>query len=181
MSWTIQPLPTEGPLFEGAIRVYAEAFARPPYRDSDRGGEVRQRMVEQHRAYPRFRSFCALHSTGQVVGMTYGYHGARGQWWHDAVAAAFSVEQRAYWLRSSFELCEVAVAPAYQSFGIGRALIGRLLEGCDEDTCVLTSRGDSRASDLYLKLGFEHILRMRFFKDGHDFYVMGKRLKAPSG
>jgi hypothetical protein len=44
MSWTIRPLPTEGELFDDAIHVYGEAFSRPPYRDNDRGRDVRQRM-----------------------------------------------------------------------------------------------------------------------------------------
>ena len=181
MSWTIEPLPTVGPRFDGAINVYGEAFARPPYRDDDRGEEVRQRMQEQHRQYPAFRSFCAVHSNGRVIGMIYGYRGARGQWWHDSVSAALAPDLRAAWLASCYELCEVAVAPAFQSFGIGRALIARLLEGCREDTCVLTTRSDSRARDLYLKLGFEQIHSMRFFKDGHRFFVMGKQLTARPG
>ena len=180
MSWTIEPFPTSGPRFEGAIAVYGEAFARPPYRDKDRGAEVRQRMQEQHRQYPAFRSFCAMHSSGRVVGMIYGYRGARGQWWHDTVSAGFSPALRTTWLANSYELCEVAVSPAFQSFGIGRALIARLLEPCSEATCVLTTRSDSRARDLYLKLGFEEVQSMRFFKGGHLFYVMGKRLKSPA-
>lgn len=176
MSWTIEPLPTSGPLFEGAIRVYGEAFARAPYNDSDRGKEVRERMEKQHNLYPGFQAFCAVHSTGRVVGMIYGYSARQGQWWHEAVSAAFSPEQRREWLRSSYELCEVAVAPAYQSFGIGRALIGRLLQGREEATCVLTTRVDSRADELYARLGFESVHRMRFFENGYEFFVMGKRL-----
>jgi ribosomal protein S18 acetylase RimI-like enzyme len=109
--------------------------------------------------------------------MIYGYHGERGQWWHDNVSVALSPELRAGWLANSYEVCEVAVSPAYQSFGIGRALIGRLLAGCTEDTCVLTTRVDSRAHELYARLGFEVVVTMRFFSEGHEFYVMGKRLR----
>ena len=37
MTVSIQDLSARGPLFEGAIRVYGEAFAEPPYSDPDRG------------------------------------------------------------------------------------------------------------------------------------------------
>ncbi len=176
MSPAIQPLPTNGPLFEGAIRVYGEAFALPPYSDADRGMEVRVRMRDVHRIRVGFRAFAAVERTGAVVGMIYGYRSARGQWWHDVVRAALSAESAKRWLDSSYELVEVAVSPACQGQGIGTALIHELLRDRDEATCVLSTRTDSRAHELYGRLGFEVITEMPFSPGGALFYVMGKPL-----
>ena len=83
-------------------------------------------------------------------------------------------------LTSAYELAEVAVAPAFQSFGIGRALIERLIAGVPERTCVLSTRSDSNAHRLYRRLGFVELAEMQFFAGGHPFYIMG-RLLPPAG
>lgn len=176
MKWTIEPMPTRGPLFEGAIRVYGDAFAEPPYSDPDRGQEVRERLQELHSRRPGFHAYAAIADDGSVVGMCYGYRGDRGQWWHDAVEKRLSREQAARWMRDAYELVEVAVAPRFQSAGIGRALIVRLLENRPEATCVLSTRTDSRAHELYRRMGFEVITEMAFHLGGARFYVMGKHL-----
>lgn len=177
MNRAIQPLPTNGPLFEGAIRVYGEAFALPPYSDPDRGMEVRARMRDVHRIRAGFRAFAAVEANGAVVGMIYGYRSAAGQWWHDMVRNALPVEGARRWIGSAYELVEVAVLPACQGMGIGTALIEELLRGCDEATCVLSTRTDSEAHHLYARLGFEVITEMPFSPGGALFYVMGKQLR----
>lgn len=177
MTWSILPLPANGPLFQGAIAVYREAFSRPPYNDKGRAKEVRDRIRDLHAVRPGYRSFAAVNGAGEVIGMIYGYRGGAGQWWHDSVRAAISAESAERWLADSFELVEVAVAPAYQSLGIGQMLVSRLLEGLSEATCVLSTRTDSRAHELYRRLGFEVIAQMRFVTGGLPFYVMGKQLK----
>jgi len=61
---------------------------------------------------------------------------------------------------------------------VGSALITELLRGRPERTCVLSTRTDSRAHELYARLGFELIIEMAFTTGGWPFYVMGKRLGA---
>jgi ribosomal protein S18 acetylase RimI-like enzyme len=153
MSWSIQPMPLDGSLFEGAIAVYGEAFARPPYSDHDRGREM---------------------------GMVYGYHGARGQWWHDAVRTHMPSAAAHDWLDDSYELVEIAVHPRHQGKGLGTALIDALLDGRPEATCVLSTRADSDAHRLYRRLGFEVIDEMTFVAGGARFYIMGRRLRPPA-
>lgn len=178
MTWTIKPLPARGPLFEGAIRVYGDAFAEPPYSDPDRGEEVRMRMQETHGDRDGYRAFAAVLPNDEVIGMCYGYRGMPGQWWHDCVTRAISRAQAADWLSDSYELVELAVAPGYQDRGVGTALVGRLLDGRREATCVLSTRIDSRAHELYRRLGFEVITEMVFAPRGALFFVMGKRLNG---
>ena len=177
MPWSIEPLATSGARFDGALQVYREAFSRPPYSDRERANEVRARIAAQHGRRPGFRAFCAMHSDGRVIGMTYGYHSQPGQWWHDAVAAVIPPAAYREWLTDPYELAEIAVAPAFQSMGVGRALITRLLEGLSESTCLLSTQTDSRAHELYSRVGFELIVEMKFTTGGKSFYVMGKRLR----
>lgn len=177
MTWRIEPLPLHGPLFEGAIAVYGEAFARPPYSDPDRGAEVRQRLREMHGLRDGYRGLIAVADDGQIVGMCYGYHSKKGQWWHESVRAAISKDQTLEWLSDAYELVEIAVDPDFQSHGVGRQLIAALLEGRPEQTCVLSTRTDSEAHKLYSRLGFEVITEMVFAPGGAPFYVMGKRLR----
>ena len=183
MSWRIDPFPEGGPLFEGAIAVYAEAFAPPPYSDPDRGEEIRYRLRRLHRDRQGFRGFIALGEPEEpgvpahgVVGMTYGYRSQRGQWWRDAVARELDRRARRRWLGNAYELVEIAVHPDFQSRGIGALLVEALLEGRPEKTCVLSTRTDSRAHELYGRLGFEIITEMTFTPGGAPFYVMGKML-----
>lgn len=177
MKWSIEPMPTRGPLFEGAIGVYGDAFAEPPYSDPDRGEEIRLRLQDTHSRRPGYHAFVAITENGAVAGMCYGYRGERGQWWHDTVSKQLSAAQNAEWLSDSYELVEVAVAPKYQDVGIGRALISRLLENRGEVTCVLSTRTDSLAHELYRRMGFEVITEMTFHFRGARFYIMGKRLR----
>lgn len=175
MDWTISSIAADGPLFEGAIAVYGESFSRPPYSDPDRGIEVRQRLRDRHKRQPGFQLLVACSSVERVVGMAYGYHGTRGQWWHDTVVSALG-EVASEWLGDSYELVEIAVHPAMQGLGIGAALIERLLESRTEATCVLSTRTDSEAHRLYRRIGFQELKEMAFTPGGYPFYVMGKRL-----
>ena len=183
MSWRIEPFPEGGPLFEGAIAVYAAAFAPPPYNDPDRGEEIRYRLRRLHRDREGFRGFIALGEADEpgvpspgVVGMTYGYRSQRGQWWRDAVARELDRRARKLWLGSAYELVEIATHPDFQNRGIGALLVDSLLDGRPEKTCVLSTRTDSRAHELYARLGFEVITEMAFTPGGAAFYVMGKIL-----
>jgi len=180
MTWRLEPLTTDGPQFEGAIGVYSRAFAEPPYSDPGRGEEIRARMRDVHCQRAGYRALCATAPDATVVGMIYGYHGENGQWWHDSVAHALRPELAARWLADSYEVVEVAVEPGWQSQGIGAALIRRLLDGRPEATAVLSTRTDSRAHELYRRLGFEVLTRMTFASRGAAFYVMGKDLATTS-
>jgi ribosomal protein S18 acetylase RimI-like enzyme len=177
MDWWITSIPAHGPLFEGAIAVYGEAFSKPPYSDPDRGMEIRQRIREAHAKRPGFQFLVARAAPERVVGMAYGYHGSNGQWWHDTVVRALKREVAEEWLGDSYELVEIAVHPAVQGNGIGAQLIDELLDGQKERTCVLSTRTDSEAHRLYRRLGFEEVTEMAFTTGGFPFYVMGKRLR----
>ncbi len=176
MTATILPLPTNGPLFEGAIAVYGDAFALPPYSDPDRGADVCERVRNDHSHRAGFRALVAVLDDGEIAGMAYGYRGSRRQWWHDTVAREIPRAATKEWLTDSYELVEIAVAPDHQGEGIGSALVCELLAPRKEQTCVLSTRADSRAHNLYSRLGFQVITIMSFTPGGSPFYVMGRHL-----
>ncbi|MEX2080696.1 MAG: hypothetical protein WEC33_03695, partial [Dehalococcoidia bacterium] len=60
MNLRFERLPLSGPTFDGAIAVYGEAFARPPYSDADRGREVRAPLLDTHSERAGFRGLVAL-------------------------------------------------------------------------------------------------------------------------
>jgi len=177
MDWTFASISAHGPLFEGAMAVYGEAFAQPPYSDADRGREIRQRLRDTHSKRAGFHFIVACTGPERVVGMAYGYKGERGQWWHDTVVKALDPVKAADWLGDSYELVEIAVHPALQGNGIGEELIFRLLDGRREATCVLSTRIDSEAHRLYRRVGFEALIELSFTPGAMPFYVMGKRLR----
>ncbi len=177
MDWTISSISAHGPLFEGAIAVYGESFSRPPYSDPDRGAEIRQRLRDRHNIQPGFQMLVACSGPERVVGMAYGYHGTRGQWWHDTVVGVLGPASASEWLGDSYELVEIAVHPAMQGLGIGAELIAKLLETRREATCVLSTRTDSEAHRLYRRVGFQELKEMAFTPGGYPFYVMGKKLR----
>ncbi|HTU06189.1 MAG TPA: GNAT family N-acetyltransferase [Trebonia sp.] len=145
----------------------------------------------------------------RLVGFTYGFHGAPGQWWHDMVAGALAQgaarARRAFelgapgglggapggagaqdgdpgWLDDSFEVAELHVVPARQGVGIGRELLLRLTADRPERTAVLsTADTESRARRLYRGLGFTDLLTgYRFAGAEPPYAVMGARLPLGS-
>lgn len=117
-----------------------------------------------------------------VIAFAYGFHGERGQWWHDlvhsALAAAHDPAEADRWMADSFEIAEVHVRPDHQGQGIGRRLMLWLTDGRPEQTAVLsTPDADTRARRLYHRLGFSDLLTAFSFPGGSPPYaVMGTTL-----
>jgi ribosomal protein S18 acetylase RimI-like enzyme len=136
----------------------------------------RRAVMERHSANGGFRALavCADDSgrkseprraerPGQIIGFSYGFSSADGQWWHDVVFSALTAraggELAAAWLTDCLEIAEVHVHPDFQHRGIGRSLVLGLAEGRGEHTAVLsTPDEDSTARRLYRGLGFADLL-----------------------
>lgn len=118
----------------------------------------------------------------RLIGIAYGYVGAPGQWWHDHVRAAVDTEHGAEvaagWLDDVFEVCELHVRPPAQGTGLGRRLLGALLDGQSTDTALLTTPdAETRARRFYRAGGWQDLVRdLRFPGDPRTFAVLGLRL-----
>ena len=177
------------------VAVYAAAM-RPP----ERMLSGRDSILSRHTTNPGFRALVAVAAAGdgngasgpaEIAGFTYGFHGARGQWWHDMVASALGassapdgmttpdgMRSAAAWLDDSFEVAELHVLPAYQGAGIGRSLLRQLLSGRTERTALLSTHDtESKARRLYRGVGFTDLLTgFRFYGGDSPYAVMGARL-----
>jgi ribosomal protein S18 acetylase RimI-like enzyme len=133
----------------------------------------RHSIMQRHATYRGFRALAvtadAVGQPGapgrpeQIVGFSYGFRGAAGQWWHDVVAAALTAKAgealAAGWLADSLEIAEVHVHPDFHRRGIGRSLVLGLAEDRREHTAVLSTQdADSPARRLYRGLGFADLL-----------------------
>ena len=166
------------------IEVYAAAMGAPKIQLPGR-----RAIMEQHTSYPSFRAITVRASylagsvdAGRVVAFAYGFHGGRGQWWHDLVRSALTVahgsREAEAWTADSFEIAEVHVHPDHQAHGIGRAMMLRLTAGRPERTSLLsTPDADTRARRLYHRLGFGDLLTgFTFAGAGPPYAVMGTHL-----
>jgi ribosomal protein S18 acetylase RimI-like enzyme len=161
------------------IAVYAAAM-RPPA-DMLPG---RRSIMAVHAAQPGFRALLATEDgSGRPAGFGYGFHGARGQWWHDTVArglaATHGTAAAAAWLDDSFEVAELHVAPGHQGHGVGAGLLLRLTSDRPERTAMLSTRdADSPARRLYRGVGFTDLLTDFAFFPGSEppYAVMGAEL-----
>lgn len=150
----------------------------------------RHSIMERHTAFSGFRAFVAERRgalpvlTGPVQGFAYGFHGARGQWWHDVVFQALrdreGPEHAESWLGDTFEVAELHVHPESQGKGLGRALLNAVCEGRPERTVVLSTldrRPETPARTLYRSVGMVDLLTDFEFPGGGPRYaVMGGTL-----
>lgn len=140
----------------------------------------RAAIIHGHTSYPAFSGLLA-ELEGSCVGFAYGFHGTRGQWWHDVVRAALSERrgERAAeaWLGDAFELAEIHVRPEYQGKGVGRALLTTLCAGRRERSAVLSTHDQPTvARRLYRDLGFEDLLGRFVFPGGYEQYAIAGAL-----
>jgi ribosomal protein S18 acetylase RimI-like enzyme len=183
------------------VDVYAAAM-NPPAEQLP----GRHTIMERHAGYAAFRAVAAITLPAdtspapggagdggagdggagpRLIGFTYGFHGADGQWWHDLVsrAAASALGARAAkdWFGDSLEIAEVHVLPGYQGQGTGLAMLLRLTSGRPEQAAVLsTMDANTRARRLYHGLGFADLLT-GFAFPGTDvpYAIMGAPLPLP--
>jgi ribosomal protein S18 acetylase RimI-like enzyme len=140
----------------------------------DRLGEI----LPTHSSRKGFR-FLAARVEGSLVGFTYGYLGAPGQWWHDIVSAAMTTEQRRRWLTpGQFELVELHVRPGFRRRGIGARLHDALLASVAGPTAVLSTQTDNMpALSLYRGRDWVGVVAsLRFAPGGEKYTILGRDL-----
>jgi ribosomal protein S18 acetylase RimI-like enzyme len=160
---------------DDVLDVYAEAMGAS--RGEARG---RRSVLAGHLERAGLRAVAAV-DRDQLVGITYGYLGGPGQWWHDHVSAALhqvDPELPGQWLQQAFEVCELHVRPAWHGLGVGRELLLQLLSMTTATTAVLTTPDtETRARRFYRAGGWVDLVRdLRFPGDPRSFAVLGLRL-----
>jgi ribosomal protein S18 acetylase RimI-like enzyme len=133
--------------------------------------------LPEHLRRPDF-AFLVARDGDEVVGFTYGYAGAYGQWWTDRVAEVLDEGQRAEWLDvPHFEVVELHVRPDRQRGGIGSRLLADLLARQPHDRAILTAREQSsQARSFYAKHGWRELAKVAWGEGYGRSVVLGKRL-----
>jgi GNAT superfamily N-acetyltransferase len=162
---------------DDVVAVYSETFRLPPYLRSEDDVRDFAESFARHAGFAGFRGVVARSgSEGQVVGFTYGYALAPGQWWYERVASQLSPGQAETTMRDAFLLTQLAVLPAFQGRGIGGRLHDALLDGVPQSRALLSTRQeDSPARHLYLRRGWRALLRDAEFPGAHHPYQILER------
>ncbi|WHU49026.1 GNAT family N-acetyltransferase [Gordonia sp. L191] len=121
-----------------------------------------------------------------LVGIAYGYRGARDQWWNQQLRAGLRSTGRDPRIideitEDYFELTELHVHPSAQGHRIGEWLLHRLLADRPEHHVLLSTPEiadeGNRAWALYRRMGFGDVLRgFTFTGDPRPFAFLGRRL-----
>jgi ribosomal protein S18 acetylase RimI-like enzyme len=162
-------------VLDTVLDIYTAAM-RPP---SDQLAG-RLAIMRNHATYPDF--VCLLAEAPDIVGFTYGFHGAPGQWWHDVVRRGLQDRAGAKisedWFGDALEIAEVHVLPEHQGKGIGRRMIHEICAGRPERTAVLSTHdAPTAARHLYRDIGFVDLMTKFVFPGGYENYVIaGTRL-----
>lgn len=155
-------------------RVYDAVFG-----DQASYDEWLEGMLLRHAARDRFRFAAALEGD-QIVGISWGYVGAPGQYYTESVRAAIGDEEADRW-QPAFEVVELALLPAHRGSGHGRALLRLLLDGIEGSALLSTWDDDADpAVRLYLDEGWRRIGEHPKNDGSRTMQIMG-RVIPPRG
>jgi ribosomal protein S18 acetylase RimI-like enzyme len=117
---------------------------------------------------------------GDVVGMTFGALGKRGQWWFDKVAYHVECGYKNPALIDAFMLVELAVLDEYRDLGIGTALHDTLLASQPYRRALLSTEvTNGGARRLYERLGWQYLHPGFVFSEGGPSYAIMHKELAP--
>ncbi|KAB7833070.1 GNAT family N-acetyltransferase [Streptomyces mobaraensis] len=161
---------------EGAFRlVYAEAFAEPPYdeTETDVAGAFRRfRSQTRKRA---FRAALARTGDGEPVGMAFGHPlGPTTGWW-DQLTEPVCQDMRREDGRRTFGLMELAVRGPWRRQGVARRLHEALLVNAEAERVLLNVHPGSRAAQTaYRAWGYRKVGQARPWEGAelHDVMLL---------
>lgn len=159
---------------DGIVAVYREAFSQSPYLRGEADVRDFAESFARHATFAGFRAVMAqCLPAGEIVGFTYGYTLAPGQWWYEQVAPLLPSEH-AHLLHGAFVLTQLAVRPERQAQGLGGRLHDALLTAIIHDRALLLTRqGDSPARHLYARRGWRTLVSgVEFPGAGHPYQVL---------
>jgi len=159
------------------VDIYLEAMEYSP---AIRGQRIKVWRGEV--LWPGFTAIVAVQQ-GAIVGVAYGFLGARERWWDRQLVRAMRqrggpTPQDKEILQDYFEVAEVHVSPACQGHGIGSQLLDGLLALAPARWALLSTpevEGEANnAFRVYRKFGFWDLAR-DFLYDGdtRPFAILG--------
>jgi GNAT superfamily N-acetyltransferase len=157
---------------EGAFRViYAEAFAEPPYDETEDDVAAAFRRFPFQARKHGFRAALARTEDGEPVGMAYGFPLDPGTGWWDELTEPVPDDMRREDGQRTFGLMELAVRGPWRGQGIARRLHERLLDGIPAERVLLNVHpGGRAAAAAYRAWGYRKIGEARPWGTGADLH-----------
>ncbi|MGW0820168.1 N-acetyltransferase family protein [Streptomyces sp. NPDC002845] len=164
---------------EDAFRlVYAEAFAEPPYNETEDDVAATFRRFRSQTRKATFRATLARTEGGEPVGMAYGYPLSPDTGWWDQLTAPVPDHVRREDGHRTFGLMELAVRVPWRGQGIARRLHETLLDGVETERVLLNVHPDNKAaSAAYRAWGYRKVGEARPGEgaDLHDVMLLDLR------
>ncbi|MGE7389233.1 GNAT family N-acetyltransferase [Streptomyces sp. NPDC004126] len=150
--------PAAAHALEAFRSVYAEAFAEPPYEETEADVSAAFRRFRSQTRKSTFVGALATTHDGEAIGMAYGYHlGPKTGWW-DELTEPVPEDMRREDGRRTFGLMELAVRAAWRRQGIARRLHDTLLANNNAERVLLNVRPDSKpAVAAYRSWGYRKV------------------------
>ncbi|AZM90333.1 GNAT family N-acetyltransferase [Streptomyces sp. W1SF4] len=143
---------------EAAFRsVYAEAFAEPPYEETEADVSAAFRRFRSQTRKSTFVGALATHD-GEPIGMAYGYPLSPKTGWWDQLTEPVPEDMRREDGHRTFGLMELAVRAHWRRQGIARRLHDTLLANSNAERVLLNVRPDSEpAVAAYRSWGYRKV------------------------
>ncbi|MEU8898890.1 GNAT family N-acetyltransferase [Nocardia sp. NPDC048505] len=150
---------------EALIDLYAEVFASPPYYEGPEDVLRFRKLLTAELEQPGFALVRAIEGS-ELVGMAYGFTFAPEVWWPGSATPA---PPEALGV-PKFAVMELAVRADHQGRGLGRALLGALLDDRAEPLAVLTVAPAAPADAIYRAWGWRPAGHTIPDPESHSFY-----------
>ncbi|MFJ9851231.1 GNAT family N-acetyltransferase [Streptomyces sp. NPDC101150] len=162
---------------EDAFRlIYAEAFAEPPYHETEDDVAAAFRRFPSMTRKRTVRAALARTEDGEPVGMAYGYPlGADAEWW-DRLTEPVPDDVRREDGRRTFGFMELAVRGPWRARGVARRLHEAVLDGIEAERVLLNVHPAAEAAQAaYRTWGYRKIGEARPWEgaDLHDVMLLG--------
>ncbi|MEU6624228.1 GNAT family N-acetyltransferase [Streptomyces litmocidini] len=126
--------------------VYAEAFAGPPYHETEDGVAAAFRRFPVQAGDHGFRAALARAGDGAPIGMAYGRPLPPDAVWWDELTEPVPDAMRREDGRRTFGLMELAVRGPWRGQGVARGLHTALLDGIGAERVLLNVHPENRAA-----------------------------------
>ncbi|GHB72610.1 hypothetical protein GCM10010377_73840 [Streptomyces viridiviolaceus] len=151
--------------------IYAEAFAEPPYNETEDDVAAAFRRFPVQARKRAFRAVLARTSEGEPIGMAYGYPLAPDTVWWDELTEPVPDEMRREDGHRTFGLMELAVRGPWRGQGVARRLHETLLDAVGAERVLLNVHPASKvASAAYRAWGYRKIGEARPWGEGRDLH-----------
>ncbi|MDO0917443.1 GNAT family N-acetyltransferase [Streptomyces sp. DT2A-34] len=159
--------------------IYAEAFAEPPYNETEDDVAAAFHRFPVQARNPTFRAALARTEDGEPIGMACGYLLGPDTVWWDELTEPVPDDMRREDGHRTFGLMELAVRGPWRGQGVARRLHKTLLDAVGAERVLLNVHPASKAaSTAYRVWGYRKIGEARPWGEGadlHDVMLLGLR------